>query len=109
MQTAYQYENTAEYLATQNEIYPIRFYLREIDTGYVKKSDGVTKYNDLPYVNSNSEFIAVYGEDFGMPILTNCCTGIIDTIIDDNECVIRDRIVIGNSGIIKDKINVQRI
>lgn len=106
MKTAYNYENTAAYLAVQNEIYPIRFYIREINTGYVKKSDGITAYNDLPYVNSNADFTAAYGEDYAMPILVNCCTGIIDTIIDDNECTTRDRIITGNSGIIQDKINV---
>lgn len=106
MQTAYNYENTAAYLASQNEVYPIRFYIREINTGYVKKSDGITPYNDLPYVNSTADFTAAYGEDFAMPILIDCCTKIIDTIIDENECIMRDRVIAGNSGIIKDKINV---
>lgn len=45
------YRNTSIYWSTLNPILPIGMIYYEIDTNKIKISDGITNYNQLPYIN----------------------------------------------------------
>lgn len=87
-------EHTALWWATENPILADEQEGIETDTLRQKYGDGVTAWNDLEYtglfrVNRHLE-------------LGDIDNSYIDTIIDENEFVMKDRIIAGNSIIIKD-------
>lgn len=48
------YKNTSAYWTTLNPVSSIGIIYYEVDTNKIKLSDGLTRYNDLPYVNGDS-------------------------------------------------------
>lgn len=92
-------EQTHIYFATENEVYPYEQMLVESDTLRVKFGDGETAYTDIEY----SGFIWV-NNHLEIEPSSRSVTAYIDTIIDENEIVLRDRIIAGNSIVIQEII-----
>ncbi len=92
-------EQTYNYFTTENEIYPYEQMLVESDTLRVKFADGETAYLDIEY----SGFIWV-NNHLEVESNISSVTAYIDTIIDDNEITLRDRVIAGNSIVIQEII-----
>lgn len=90
-------EHTALWWATENPILADEQEGIETDTLRQKYGDGVTAWNDLEYTGIKREGRHLTAEDC-------VCTGIKDTVIDENECTVKDRIIIGNSKTLKGTI-----
>lgn len=88
-------EQTAIWFELNNPVIPYEQMTIETDTKRVKYGDGETAYNDIEYSGFvwRNNHLEVEGESEAH---------FIDTIIDDNEFILRDREITGNSIIIKD-------
>lgn len=89
-------QHTKLWWSSNNPILALDQECVETDTLRVKYGDGVTNYNDLEYSGFKrvSRHLVV---DSGFPNYAY-----IDTIIDGNSIYLQDRIIEGNSKIIKD-------
>lgn len=88
---------TSAYWASLNPILSAETEGIETDTRRQKYGDGITAWNDLPYTG-----LLRVGRHLETGDDSEC--GYIDTIIDENEFILKDRVITGNSIILKGTI-----